>query len=61
MLICVKEAWGLQLFQKETPTQMLSCEIYEIFKNIYFYWKYPVAASENIVLKSLIALLIENY
>ena len=59
--MCVKEAWGLQLFQKETATQMFSCEIYEIFKNIYFCRTYPVAASENIVLKSLIALLIENY
>ena len=34
---------------------MLSCEIYKIFKNTYFYRTYPMAASENIVLKFLIA------
>ena len=26
---------GLQLYSKETPTQVFSCEICEIFKNIY--------------------------
>ena len=40
---------------------MFSCEIYKIFKNTYFYRTSPMAASENIVLKSPIALLIENY
>ena len=56
-----KKAWGLQPFKKETPTQMSSCEIYKMLKNTYFYRRSPMAASENIVLKSLIALLIENY
>ena len=27
---------GLQLYQKETLTQVLSCEICEIFKNTFF-------------------------
>ena len=27
---------GLQLYLKETPTLLFSCEIYEISKNIYF-------------------------
>ena len=61
MLICTKEARGLQIFKKETQTQMFSCEIHKIFKNTYFYRTSSMAASENIVPKSLIALLIENY
>ena len=28
---------GLQLFSKETPTHVFSYEIYEIFKNTFFY------------------------
>ena len=36
---------GLQLYQKETPTQVLPCEIYEIFKSIFFYRMPPVATS----------------
>ena len=27
---------SLQLFKKETPTQVFSCKICEIFKNTYF-------------------------
>ena len=27
---------GLQLYLKETSTQMFSCEISQIFKNIFF-------------------------
>ena len=27
---------GLQLFLKETPTQVFSCKICDIFKNAYF-------------------------
>ena len=61
MLIRAKEAWRLQLFKKETAKQMFSYEIYKIFKNIYFCRASPMAASENIALESLIALLIENY
>ena len=30
---------------KETPTQVFSCEICEIFKNTFFYGTTPVAAS----------------
>ena len=33
---CVGVLWGLQLYQKETPTQMVSCEIYKIFRNTFF-------------------------
>ena len=33
---------------------MLSCEIYKIFENNYFYRTSPMAASENIVPKFLI-------
>ena len=32
---CVGVLWGLQLYQKETPTQMVSCEIYKIFRNTF--------------------------
>ena len=32
---------------KETPTQVFSCEICEIFKNTFFYRTHPVAASEQ--------------
>ena len=38
------QALGLQLYQKETPTQVFSCEICETFKSIYFYRTPPVAA-----------------
>ena len=31
---------GLQLYSKETPTQVFSCKIYEIFK-INFFWILP--------------------
>ena len=27
---------GLQLFSKETPTQLFSCEYYQIFKDTFF-------------------------
>ena len=27
---------GLQLYQKETPTQVFSCKYYETFKNSFF-------------------------
>ena len=30
------QAFSLQVFQKETPTQVLSCEVCETFKNTYF-------------------------
>ena len=31
------QAYGLQLYLKETPTQVFSCEYYEIFKRNCFY------------------------
>ena len=30
------QAFSLQVFQKETPTQVLSCEVCKTFKNAYF-------------------------
>ena len=37
----------LQLNQKETPTQVFSCKIYEIFKSTYFEEYVRVAASRG--------------
>ena len=37
---------GLQLFVKETPAQLFSCETEKNFKNIFFYRTPLVAASE---------------
>ena len=36
---------GLPLYQKETPTQIFSCEISQIFKSTFSYRTPPVAAS----------------
>ena len=36
------QASRLQLYQKETPTQVLSCEICKNFKNTFFYRTLPV-------------------
>ena len=36
---------GLQIFKEKTQTVMFSCEIYEMFKNIFFYRAPPMAAS----------------
>ena len=38
---------GLQLYLKETPTQVFFCEYCEIFKNSYFHRTPRVAASVN--------------
>ena len=35
----------LQFSEKETPTQVLLCEICEIFKSTFFYITPPLAAS----------------
>ena len=52
--ICAKiffiKAAGLRpetLSKKDTPAEVFSCELYEIFRNTYFYrrWLLPVAAS----------------
>ena len=37
----------MQLYQKETPTQVIFCEICKIFKSTLFYETSPVAASEG--------------
>ena len=39
---------GLQRYQKETPTQVCSCEYCEIFKNSFFYRTPLVAASVQV-------------
>ena len=36
---------GLQLYQRETPTQVCSCEYWEVFKNTYFQVHLQRAAS----------------
>ena len=38
---------GMQLYWIETPTQVFSCEIYEIFKNNFFCRTPPVAGSAD--------------
>ena len=35
----------MQLFKKETSTQVFGCESYKTFKNTFFYRTAPVAAS----------------
>ena len=43
------QAWrpkGLQLYQKETPTQLVFNEISKIFKNTFSYGTPPVTASD---------------
>ena len=35
-------------YEKETPTQVLSCEYYEVFKNSFFYRTPRVCASEGL-------------
>ena len=42
---CMVEA--LQHCQKETPTQLFSCEVCEFFENISFYRTPPVVASSD--------------
>ena len=38
---------GLQLYWKQAPTQLFSCEICEIFKNTYFVEHLRTAASDG--------------
>ena len=35
----------MQCYEEEIPTQLFTCEIWEIFKNTFFYRTSPVAAS----------------
>ena len=41
--------WSLQLFERQPSTQVLSCEICEIFKNTYFkeYLRTSTSASQS--------------
>ena len=50
---------SLQLYQKETPTQVFFCEIYEIFKNIYFEEQLLMTAFESFL--KVVQLTSENY
>ena len=48
------QAWrpvGLQCYEEEIPTQLFTCEIWEIFKNTFFYRTSPVAASGHVIPK----------
>ena len=38
---------GLQLYEKETPTQVFSCHMWEVFNNTFFYRTLSVAASTS--------------
>ena len=40
------QAWGLQLYQKETLAKVLFCELLEIYKNIFFSEHFWVTASD---------------
>ena len=44
---------ALQHYQKETPTQVFSCEIFEIFKDTFFYRTPPMTASGSLKLDPL--------
>ena len=43
------QAFNLQVFKKETPAQVLSCEVCETFKNNYFEEYLQMAASEGVL------------
>ena len=48
MLVSLKlQASGWQLYSKETPKQVFSCEICKIFKNTYFAEHLRTAASDG--------------
>ena len=50
---------GLQLYKKETLTQVFFCEFCEISKNAFLYRTFPVAASVSpILLNPVLTLLI---
>ena len=46
-LIACSRNRGLQLYLKETPTQVFSCELCEIFKNTFFMEHLQTTASRN--------------
>ena len=45
--LCIDALQALQLYEKETPAQVLPYEYCEFFKNSFFCRTPPVAASEN--------------
>ena len=47
------QAEGLQLYLKNTPTQVFSCEVCEIFRNTFFYRTPRVIASTSPVAASV--------
>ena len=47
LLLIKLRDWGLQRYYKETPTQLLCCEICKIFKNTYFEDRLLTAALET--------------
>ena len=47
------QAFSLQVFEKETPTQVLSCEVCKTFKNTYFEEYLQTTASGGVLLKCL--------
>ena len=42
------QVFSQQVFKKETPTQMLSCEVWETLKNTYFEEHLLTTASEGV-------------
>ena len=51
---------GLQLYEKETPTQVFSCEYCEIFENSFFCRIPPVAAFVSLIRNCSVLLLVET-
>ena len=45
------QAFNLRAYLKETPTQVLCCEVCETFKNTYFEEHLGTAASKNVFMK----------
>ena len=43
------QAFNLQVFQKETPTQVLSCEVSKTLKSVYFEKHLQTTASEGVL------------
>ena len=41
------QAWGLQLYEKETPTQVFSRDLCEIFKNTFYKEHFQETASQT--------------
>ena len=43
------QAFSLQVFYKETPTQVLSCEVSKTFKRVYFEEHLQTTASGGVL------------